>query len=421
MKIISRFIAFFCAVTLLPGLSLAQTITIDSISTPSFCSGDPVSVNFTVTGTWGAKNAFTLQLSDPTGSFSSGFSNLGSVIDASPGTFNIVSSIPTTISSSAHYRFRILGASPYTPGSDNGTDISIGQLPSPLYVEMAPTYGAIGKTVRYECVPGGIDNATDSMYWDFGPDATPQFISGIQGQTYALTQTETIYSSGGLKTITVIGVMPGGCSRTKTMQTLIYDCTPPVIPSDAIVIASDTIAAFRDKVLWVNPGVKLDLTGGNYDTVYAEAGSTVATQNGCIAYLNAGAAITGNSQSLAICGPGTSVSPSVLTVDCPTFAFDYAKAPNNPRMGIVRAAVAEDAALMPVQLSPNPTTGELTIQGMPDQVKRITVLSILGNSLMELAPHASTQTIDLARFAAGTYYIRIATERGVTTKRVVKE
>src|SRR5437763_2401741 len=110
-----------CALFFCSGLAHAQTVTINSVSGTSFCDGDSVSVTFTVTGFWGHRNAFTLQLSDPNGSFSNNFKNLGSIVDTLPGAFTI-----KTINSGnggLHYRFRILAAIPYTISSDNGSDI----------------------------------------------------------------------------------------------------------------------------------------------------------------------------------------------------------------------------------------------------------------------------------------------------------
>src|SRR5437868_4652903 len=98
---------------LFPAIAGAQSVTMGSIPGTSFCSGDPIAVNFTATGFFGHRNAFTLQLSDPSGSFDNGFQNIGSLIDTLPGTFTITTIIPVTIVSSTHYRFRILAAIPY--------------------------------------------------------------------------------------------------------------------------------------------------------------------------------------------------------------------------------------------------------------------------------------------------------------------
>src|SRR5258708_40248764 len=110
--IITRFILLSgLALLLFPALGRGQSISINSVSAAKFCGGDPVSVTFTATGTWGHKNAFTIQLSEANGDFTL-FQNIGSITDIVPGTFTIVSSIPGAIATSAHYRIRILGADP---------------------------------------------------------------------------------------------------------------------------------------------------------------------------------------------------------------------------------------------------------------------------------------------------------------------
>src|SRR5438046_10134572 len=96
---------------LIVGNTGAQSVAINTISGSHFCAGDTISVTFTATGSWRAGNAFILQLSDPTGSFSNGFRNIGSLVDTLPGTFTIDTTIWAR--SSTHYRFRILAASPY--------------------------------------------------------------------------------------------------------------------------------------------------------------------------------------------------------------------------------------------------------------------------------------------------------------------
>ena len=96
MKKNSTSFAVFCAVWLLIAASAphAQTITFGSISGTTFCAGDPLSVTFTATGTWGHKNAFTLQLSNDSGTFDNGFQNIGSISDTAPGTFTIYTTAP---------------------------------------------------------------------------------------------------------------------------------------------------------------------------------------------------------------------------------------------------------------------------------------------------------------------------------------
>ncbi len=67
---------------------------------------------------------------------------------------------------------------------------------------------------------------------------------------------------------------------------------------------------------------------------------------------------------------------------------------------------------------PNPTTGQLTIEtdGLP--LLGLEVLDLAGR--LQLQGASQQYRLDLSGLPTGTYLVRIATERGVTTRRVVK-
>src|SRR5205807_3273503 len=259
-------VLFLVTLWLAPELSQAQSVTIGVIPASSFCGGDSVSVKFTVTGFFGHKNAFTLQLSDATGSFASGFTNLASITDTLPGTFTIAAAIPR-MTSSLHYRFRILAAVPYMTSADNGSDITTSTVPyftlnarTPSIFD--PDVVQAGVTAQFNLSPSKF--VVDSIFWNFGPDATPSTaIGGLSPKV--------IYSTGGNKAGSVRLVAPGGCSRTSPFSEYVFDCNPS-IPHYAKVIDSSGDDFSRNAVLWVNPGVVLGLQG-TQDTVFAEPGS----------------------------------------------------------------------------------------------------------------------------------------------------
>src|SRR5665213_2643904 len=218
---------------IIPSIANAQSVTIGTIPASSFCSGDPISVSFTATGFWQHKNAFTLQLSDAAGNFTNGFSNLGSIQDTLPGTFTITTAIPGNIVSSARYRFRIMGALPYMTSADNGSDIAIGQVAQPsIYfpdtdVAVETSFGIFSQ--------GAV---SDTFYWDFGSGAMPATDAGVGHFSDSI-----VYSTGGQKTITLREVSAGGCSATVTATLRVFDCSPPAIPHDAVVINNDTVVS----------------------------------------------------------------------------------------------------------------------------------------------------------------------------------
>ncbi len=459
------------------------------MSGTTFCAGDPLSVTFTATGTWGHKNAFTLQLSNDSGIFDNGFQNIGSIVDTAPGTFTIYTTapggltfqqfsitqyidkdgrdtlyyadtvmtriigndttfdtvdaphivvIPDTVYDTTlptHYRVRIMGALPYTLSADNGTDIVVSPspgiisfsyprpgLPTPLTDSL---YDAvIGAPINYY-LNGG---SGTTFYWNYGDGADPATFTEVNSQ-----QPKTTYSTPGLKMVTVQAVASGGCSVSDTAYTYVYDCTIPVIPNDAIVISSDTAlgdwddsslyyaySAIRNRTFWINPGVTVWTNTGvfnNVDTIFAESGANILGGGSqSIVYLKPGATA---SDCLVISDTGTSLTECTV-LECPGLSFDYSQAPPNAIMAAYES-VAPAVSSEPIELFPNPTNGNVTLQNLPLGAN-IMVMNVLGETVQTENARGNTNlSLDLSNFAPGTYYIRIASGNSVTTKKMVKE
>jgi hypothetical protein len=489
MKKYSTFFAVVCAVWLLvaPSAPHAQrpftSITINSVSGTTFCGGDPVSVTFTVAGAWVSNNAFTLQLSNDSGTFDQGFQNLGSIQDTAPGTLTIITSMPTNISSgtmrisrnitthdtaiyidttidsivvedttfdtteATHYRFRVIGAIegyPYFIASaDNGTDIWIGLAPyswdAPALDEQ--TEGgmawAVNETgvisIQPKTINGGVNytGVYDSIYIDNGAGANPETLKMYnynqfnQGIDYFDTIT---YSTPGPKNIILTSIAPGGCSISDTFPFIVYDCTSPTIPHDAIIISQNGSNGQNALTYWVNPGVSFG--GGKNDTIFAEAGASIGGSNiaGDVIYLKPGASSTISYGGVVIYAPGASVdtydpTKSSFTLECDSVSFDYTIAPPNAVMGINvnEGVVATNNTPTQIEISPNPTNGIVTLQNIP-LGSNVMVMNVLGETVQTETTQGNTNlSLDLSNCAAGTYYIRIASGNSVTTKAIVKE
>ncbi len=417
---------------ILPAVVSAQTISIATVSGGSFCAGDPVSVSFTTTGSWGHKNAFTLQLSDPSGSFSSGFKNLGSLFDTIGGALSISATMPSNPLGSSHYRVRVIGAVPYIASSDNGTDLSLGNTAFTLKEGgFGPAWGIGIK--GYMDLSNVADPLSDSIFWDFGVDATPATVAGKASNGTVLTP-EVMYSSGGLKTITA-RVINNGCTKDTTFSKYVYDCTHPIIPHSALVISRDTSLNWNNKTgprsIWINPGVTVDINASinaTLDSVFAETGATITGRNSNKTtryYLKAGVA----AGSLKLIDGGTVlwqdavalpnlIDEECLVMQCTGLDFDYSTAPPN-------AAFQPDAVApvlpTPLQLLPNPTTGNVTITGAPENITNLEVYNALGQVVLSpQLPRSSNFSIDLSGLSNGTYYVRIVSAYGVITHKVVK-
>ncbi|MDP4237806.1 MAG: T9SS type A sorting domain-containing protein, partial [Bacteroidota bacterium] len=308
---------------------------------------------------------------------------------------------------------RILGAVPYTTSQDNGSDFSICTTPRFYGIEWAPTAISAGISERFDIIsPTPLATYT----WILGADASPDTIVG--------NRANIIFLSGGDKIITINATTTCGCSVSKTYSVHVYDCSKPVIPKRSIVMNNDSATTLSNSVFWVNPGVKLYVIG-SYDTVFQEPGSTViARGNESVFYLKTGSSISNEGiYSTFILADGSSITGFDQYMDgkvtCSTLDFDYTDAPPNAAhpLGVVQART-----LASLTLTPNPTAGSLTVQNLPLGVSEVTVLNILGESIQEYKNVRSTElTLDLSKFAPGTYYIRFETPNSVITKMVVKQ
>ncbi len=75
-----------------------------------------------------------------------------------------------------------------------------------------------------------------------------------------------------------------------------------------------------------------------------------------------------------------------------------------------------------LSLSPNPTTGIITVHNAPANILHVTVSSILGESVIKLAnPNAPDFTLDLSKLPPGTYVARFSLPDEVITRKIMKE
>ena len=74
-----------------------------------------------------------------------------------------------------------------------------------------------------------------------------------------------------------------------------------------------------------------------------------------------------------------------------------------------------------VQVSPNPVKDQLFINTANMAVKEISLINYLGQTLLRTIPISSNTMLDLSKFNAGVYYVRILTNEGVLTEQVIKQ
>jgi hypothetical protein len=82
-------------------------------------------------------------------------------------------------------------------------------------------------------------------------------------------------------------------------------------------------------------------------------------------------------------------------------------------------AIAEPSAtpgLNDVFIYPNPTTGELRIENGALKIQQISIFNLLGRNVL----NTKQTTLDISHLPAGIYFVQIKTEKGVVTKKIVK-
>ena len=80
-----------------------------------------------------------------------------------------------------------------------------------------------------------------------------------------------------------------------------------------------------------------------------------------------------------------------------------------------------DYELNSVVVYPNPTTGMIQIQNSESRIQDVEVYDAYGKLLNAVTVNDNATSLDLSGYAAGTYFVKIVTENGVVTKRVVKQ
>lgn len=178
----------------------SNSISITSVSGTSFCTGNNLSVTVETSGTFTTGNVFTLQISDRFGSFSNP-TVLANVTGPIVNSMN--ATLPHTLISGNGYRLRVVSSDPSFVGSDNGSNITIGQTPVPQIT--GNTQVCINSTVQYSAnqfegfyqwqvtggtIQGSSTNQNVTVKWGNTPPASINLI-----QTSAFGNCQTTISS----------------------------------------------------------------------------------------------------------------------------------------------------------------------------------------------------------------------------------
>jgi gliding motility-associated-like protein len=166
------------------------------------CNGDGFTVSFTTSGTFGANNTFSVQLSDATGSFAN-----PTVIGSGGGT-PIACVMPAT-TPSGNYKIRVVASDPAGTVS-NEQPISVANL-SGLSCSVSPVPVPAGQTATFTVGGNGLPAGSYNITFTPGNSDPNQ---NLTNQTLPATLTHTYNADGQYTAQIQVVHTPSGCVKT---------------------------------------------------------------------------------------------------------------------------------------------------------------------------------------------------------------
>ena len=74
-----------------------------------------------------------------------------------------------------------------------------------------------------------------------------------------------------------------------------------------------------------------------------------------------------------------------------------------------------------VSIYPNPTTSDVTLDLSGLNARTVDLFSMNGQLLNSVIPTENVMTLSLSQYANGIYFVRIHTDNGITTQKIVKK
>lgn len=74
---------------------------------------------------------------------------------------------------------------------------------------------------------------------------------------------------------------------------------------------------------------------------------------------------------------------------------------------------------IPMNIYPNPTNGCLTIDSKTEEIQNVSIYDLSGKMVLQKQPYNKQSHIDLSNKASGTYILRIETEKGISTQKII--
>ncbi len=188
--------------------SAAQDIKTGAVTTSAYCAPATISVPFTQTGTFGATNTFTVELSGPTGSFSS-----PRTLTTSGSVSPLSATLPGNLPSGSGYQVRVVSSAPQVIGNTGATVLTISSKPNPPSVATTTYNYCVGAT------------ATPLSATATGGN-TLQWYNSVGNEIAAAPTPPT--TAAGSQTYSVAQIAAAGCVSDKVTVTVQVSGSPGV-------------------------------------------------------------------------------------------------------------------------------------------------------------------------------------------------
>ena len=257
---------------------------------------------------------------------------------------------------------------------------------------------ATSATLHGSVAPNGEPIIAQGFEWkeSVGGTYTPVNVSGN-----TLTYNLTGLMANTNHTFRTFATTPSGTTYGTELNfiTLNQEGTCPA-PTNVFV---DSITQTSAKISWTQE----DGTASSWNFLYKE--STVSNWNTLTT--------SDNPYTLTGLSPGTVYLVQVKArchnglMSDPSPAISFATLPDG---------ISDYTLNNSVTLFPNPTSGVVQIKNEELRIKNLEVYDVYGKLLNVMSVNDHTADLDLSGYAKGTYFVRVITEKGVVTKRVVK-
>ena len=312
-------------------------------------------------------------------------------------------------SPSATYQIKIDGISDYGYGI-NLDDISIfeGSGSGPAVTDptvatnAASSIGQTNATLNGTITnPDGVTITAKGFEWKATTGGTYAPIAGTgTGNTFTADLTGLTPNTGYTfkAFITYNGTTVYGSEMTFTTQS--STVTPPTVTTNDATSITQTTATLNGAV-----------TAGD-ETITAQGFEWKETAGGTYTVVNA----TGATMSYDLTGltPNTSYTFKAFATTASGTTYGAEKTFTTEPVGI------NNYEMNNVVVYPNPTKGTMQIQNSESRIENVEVYDAYGKLLNVVNVNDNTAALDLSGYAAGTYFVKIMTENGMVTKRIVR-